>query len=110
MPGRGGFRSVESFPDRGSTESDDEPPAAGVQNLIDRIRDEGVEAGQLEADKILQKARAEAAHIVAEAFRRDGVTVLLVPFVLKGSMTRVEGGFMAGGYVAYLFAGYYFGA
>ena len=38
-----------------------------------------------------------------------GVTVLLVPFVLKGSITRVEGGVMAGGYVAYLFAGYYFG-
>lgn len=45
----------------------EETPAAGVQNLIDRIRDEGVEAGQQEAEKILQKARADAARIVAEA-------------------------------------------
>ncbi len=38
-----------------------------------------------------------------------GVTALLVPFVLKGSITRVEGAILAGSYVAYLFAGYFFG-
>ena len=39
-----------------------------------------------------------------------GVTLLLVPFVLKGSISRVEGAVLAGGYVAYLVAGYYVGA
>ncbi len=38
-----------------------------------------------------------------------GVTLLLVPFVLKGSITRVEGGVLVAAYVAYLLAGSYFG-
>lgn len=38
------------------------------------------------------------------------VTLLLVPFVLKGSITRFEGALLTVGYVAYLLLGYYVGA
>ena len=38
-----------------------------------------------------------------------GVTALLVPFVLKGSISRIEGGFIAGSYVTYLVLGFMFG-
>ena len=41
--------------------------SSGVQNLIDRIRDEGVQAAQQEADQILQDARRQAAEVVAQA-------------------------------------------
>jgi V/A-type H+-transporting ATPase subunit E len=43
--------------------------AAGVQQLIDRIRDEGVRAAQAEADRILREARRQAADLMAEAHR-----------------------------------------
>jgi len=42
-------------------------PSAGVQNLIDRLRDEGIQAGQAEAARILEAARAEAASIIESA-------------------------------------------
>ncbi|KPK94638.1 MAG: ATP synthase subunit E [Deltaproteobacteria bacterium SM23_61] len=41
--------------------------ASGVQELIGRIRDEGVQSGRQEAEKILQKARDEAAKILSDA-------------------------------------------
>ncbi|PKN62726.1 MAG: hypothetical protein CVU57_22990 [Deltaproteobacteria bacterium HGW-Deltaproteobacteria-15] len=41
--------------------------SSGVNELIGRIRDQGVQAGKQEAARILQEARAEAAKIVAEA-------------------------------------------
>ena len=41
--------------------------SSGVQDLITRIRDEGVQAGKQEADTLLADARAQAASIVAEA-------------------------------------------
>lgn len=40
---------------------------AGVSDLIARIRDEGVQSGQEEANRILSEARQEAARIVSEA-------------------------------------------
>lgn len=40
---------------------------SGVQQLISRIRDEGVQAGQAEADQILKDAKAQAANIISEA-------------------------------------------
>jgi len=40
---------------------------AGVQALIERLKSEGVAAGQSEGDEILAKARAKAEDIVAEA-------------------------------------------
>jgi V/A-type H+-transporting ATPase subunit E len=43
---------------------------SGVQELIDRLRDEGVQEGKQRADEIVQKARAEARGIVAEAERQ----------------------------------------
>lgn len=39
----------------------------GVQNLIQRIRDEGVQAARLEADNILREARQQAAQILSTA-------------------------------------------
>lgn len=40
---------------------------AGVRDLISRIRDEGVQAGKSEAERVVSEARAEAATILAEA-------------------------------------------
>lgn len=46
-----------------------EPAAksSGVKELIDRIRDEGVEAARQEADRIISEAKAQAARIVSDA-------------------------------------------
>ena len=41
--------------------------SSGVQALISRLRDEGVQAGQAEAERILAQAREQAARLVAEA-------------------------------------------
>ena len=41
--------------------------AAGVQALIDRLKTEGVSAGQSEGDEILARARSKADDIVSEA-------------------------------------------
>jgi V/A-type H+-transporting ATPase subunit E len=41
--------------------------SSGVQELIDRIRDQGVHAAQDEADRLLRDARKQAAEIVAQA-------------------------------------------
>ncbi len=41
--------------------------SSGVQELITRLRDDGVKAGKEKAEEILQGARAEAAKIVADA-------------------------------------------
>jgi V/A-type H+-transporting ATPase subunit E len=41
--------------------------SSGVQELIDRIRDQGVMAGKEEADRLLRDARKQAAEIVAKA-------------------------------------------
>ncbi|WP_298822051.1 hypothetical protein [uncultured Roseibium sp.] len=43
---------------------------AGVQALINRLKSEGVAAGQSEADDILAKAKAKAEEIVSEAQER----------------------------------------
>jgi V/A-type H+/Na+-transporting ATPase subunit E len=40
---------------------------AGVQSLIERIRDQGVQAAQQEADRVLAAAKKQAADIVAQA-------------------------------------------
>jgi V/A-type H+-transporting ATPase subunit E len=41
--------------------------ASGVQELISRLRDEGVKAGQEKSDQILQEAQEQAGRIVAAA-------------------------------------------
>jgi len=41
--------------------------ASGVQQLINRLRDEGVKAGQEESDQILREAQEQASRIVAQA-------------------------------------------
>ena len=43
------------------------PQASGVQELIARIRDDGVAAGQEKADEIVTEARREAARLLEEA-------------------------------------------
>ena len=43
------------------------PRASGVQELISRIRDDGVQAGQSKADEIIAQARQEATRLVTEA-------------------------------------------
>ena len=47
--------------------SKEAPQASGVQALISRIRDDGVQAGQGKADEIIAQAREEAARMVDEA-------------------------------------------
>jgi V/A-type H+-transporting ATPase subunit E len=47
--------------------ADNEPQSSGVQELIGRIRDDGVEAGQTRADEIIAEARGEAARLLDEA-------------------------------------------
>jgi V/A-type H+-transporting ATPase subunit E len=49
------------------TELEDNNPASGVQNLIDRIRGEGVKAGEKEAHRIVREAERKATAIIAEA-------------------------------------------
>ena len=61
----------------------EEPSTAGVQNLIDRIRDEGVEAGQQEAEKILQKARADADAQAEDTKSKPLVVVSARPRLMK---------------------------
>jgi len=46
---------------------DKAPQASGIQDLIGRIRDDGVEAGQARADEIIAEARSEGARLLAEA-------------------------------------------
>jgi len=41
--------------------------SSGVQDLVRRIRDDGVKAGREEGDRILRQAKEEATRIVAEA-------------------------------------------
>jgi V/A-type H+-transporting ATPase subunit E len=41
--------------------------SSGVQELINRLRDDGVKAGREKADQVLQEAREQAAQIVAQA-------------------------------------------
>lgn len=43
------------------------PQSSGVQDLIARIRDDGVQAGRKEAEQILADARQQAARLVSEA-------------------------------------------
>jgi V/A-type H+-transporting ATPase subunit E len=47
--------------------ADETPKASGVQELISRIRDDGVQAGQEEADRLVTEARREAARLLADA-------------------------------------------
>ena len=45
----------------------DAAKVTGVQELINRLRDDGVKAGQEEADRVLRDSREQAARIVAQA-------------------------------------------
>jgi V/A-type H+-transporting ATPase subunit E len=45
----------------------DKNASHGVQQLIDRLKGEGVEAGQKQADTLLQEARTRATHILEQA-------------------------------------------
>ena len=44
-----------------------EPVSSGIQNLIDQLRQEGVEKGEAEADRIISQAREEAEKIRTDA-------------------------------------------
>lgn len=41
--------------------------SSGVEELIEKLRSDGIEAGKAEADSLLAKAESDAAHIVEEA-------------------------------------------
>lgn len=47
--------------------SESELKSSGVKDLIERIRDEGVQAARQEADRIVGEAKAQAARIVSDA-------------------------------------------
>jgi V/A-type H+-transporting ATPase subunit E len=46
--------------------------ASGVQELINRLRDEGVKAGREKSDQVLREAREQASRIVAQAKAEAG--------------------------------------
>ncbi len=50
-------------------------PSSGVEALIERLREEGVQAGREEADRIESEARQRAGEILAEAEARAGSIV-----------------------------------
>lgn len=54
--------------------ADTQKVPSGVQELISRLRDEGVKAGQQKAEGVLQEAQQRAAQIVAEAKSEAEVT------------------------------------
>ena len=47
--------------------AEETPTSSGVQDLISRIRDEGVQAGRQEAERILAEAQQQAARRVDDA-------------------------------------------
>lgn len=47
--------------------SEDAPAESGVQDLIDRLRSEGVESGRSEAERLIEEANAEKRRILEEA-------------------------------------------
>src|SRR5262245_39360215 len=40
---------------------------SGVQELIDKLKNQGIEEGQAQADQIIKQAQKESAHIIASA-------------------------------------------
>ena len=55
--------------------ADPEVKSSGVKELIDRIRDEGVQSARDEANRIIADAKAQAARIVADAKAEAAATV-----------------------------------
>jgi V/A-type H+-transporting ATPase subunit E len=53
----------------GIEKSNDEPRASGVQELIDRIRSEGVAKGRQECDELVAAARQESMRVLDDAKR-----------------------------------------
>lgn len=49
-------------------------PSSGVEALIEQLRDQGVQKGRTEADKLLQEARQQATQLLDEA-RHDADTI-----------------------------------
>ena len=45
--------------------------SSGVQDLINRLRDDGVNAGQQQASNIVNKAKDQAAKILADAKKQS---------------------------------------
>ncbi len=48
---------------------------SGVQELINRLRDDGIRAGRQEADRLIQEAKKQAAQILAQA-KEEAETIL----------------------------------
>nr|WP_086937958.1 hypothetical protein [Thaumasiovibrio occultus] len=58
-----------------TVENQNTPVSAGIKQLVETLRQEGVDAGKQEATEIISEARDEASTIVAEA--RDKATMIL---------------------------------
>ena len=79
--------------------SDSKQIASGVQDLIHRIRDDGVKAAKLQADSVLREARKKAAQIIGDAKETQamaeasdpGQPVIIVP-AFTGLGTAVPAG------------------
>src|SRR5687767_9825375 len=52
---------------KGDTDMAEAVAAAGVEKLVSRLREDGVKAGQQQADHIIQEAESRAARIIADA-------------------------------------------
>ena len=62
----------------------------GVQELIDKLRGDGVNAGQKQADDILQQARDEAAKVLADAEKKAKQLVADAEATIASEKTAAE--------------------
>ena len=58
-----------------STEPQESAESSGVQELIDRLHDEGIAKGREEADELLSSARQKAAEIL-EAAKKEAAEIV----------------------------------
>ncbi|PSW18436.1 hypothetical protein C9I98_17195 [Photobacterium sanctipauli] len=56
-----------------TVENQNTPVSAGIKQLVETLRQEGVDAGKLAADQIIADAREEASTIVSEAREKAGL-------------------------------------
>jgi len=67
-------KPTNDTPQPSTTAKNDHPTASGVQALIDTLREQGVTAGQAEAERIISTAKRDAEALV-ESAKRDAARI-----------------------------------
>jgi V/A-type H+-transporting ATPase subunit E len=70
-----------------------EQASSGVQQLIDKLRQEGIDAGQEQAEQILIEARKRAEEIMSEAKEQADKTLIAAQQQAKGEIQAVRDAF-----------------